>query len=133
MCFPGSCPASKGVAQMSYTVKLITPDEKNKLLKDYEDRLLYTHKADVYGCCIKLLTDIERLKNLWEDNFFSMSENTRSHGRLVVLEEPDELMSVSYEPYTKTAFLINVDYYGWIKRGALGMASDLLERENGNH
>ena len=116
---------------MSYTVKLITPDEKDKLLQDYEARFLYTSKADVYGCCIKLLTDIERVKNLWEDNFFSMSENTRSHGRVIVIEEAGEPMSVRYEAYTKTAFLVNVDYYGWIKSIALAVASDVLEDEHG--
>jgi hypothetical protein len=115
---------------MSYPVKLITPEEKDKLLQDYEERFLYTHKADVYGCCVKLLTDIERVKNLWEDNFFSMSENTRSHGRLVVLEEADEPMSVRYDPYTKTAFLVNVDYYGWIKSIALAVTGDVLEDEH---
>jgi len=116
---------------MSYTVKLITPDKKDKLIKGYEARFLYTSKADVYGCCIKLLTDIERVKNLWEDNFFNMSENTRSHGRVIVLEEEGEPMSVRYEAYTKTAFLVNVDYYGWIKSIALATASDVLEDEHG--
>jgi len=116
---------------LSYPVKLITLDEKDKLLQNYEDRFLYTSKADVYGCCVKILTDLERVKNLWEDNFFSMSENTRSHGRLIVLEEADLPMSVRYEPYTKTAFLVNVDYYGWIKSIALAVASDVLEDEHG--
>jgi hypothetical protein len=97
---------------MSYQVQLISLEEKNKLFRDSEDRFLYTSKADVYGCCVKLLTDVERVKNLWEDNFFNMSENTRSHGRLIVLEEAGEPMTVKYEPYTKTAFLVNVDYYG---------------------
>ena len=115
---------------MSYHVTLIAPDEKDRLLKNNEDRFLYTSKADVYGCCIKLLTDIERVKSLWEDNFFSMSENTRSHGRLIVLEEAGEEMSVRYEPYTKTAFLVNIDYYGWIKSIALAVASDVLEDEH---
>jgi hypothetical protein len=56
-----------------------------------------------------------------------MSENTRSHGRLIVLEEADKPMTIQYEPYTKTAFLINVDYYGWIKSIALATAGDILE------
>jgi len=115
---------------MSYHVTLIAPDEKDRLLQKNEDRFLYTSKADVYGCCIKLLTDIEQVKSLWEDNFFSMGENTRSHGRLIVLEEAGEEMSVRYEPYTKTAFLVNIDYYGWIKSIALAVASDVLEDEH---
>jgi hypothetical protein len=115
---------------VSYPVSLITLEEKDKLLQTYEARFLYTNKADVYGCCVKLLTDIEHVKNLWEDNFYSMSENTRSHGRVIVLEEAGEPMSVRYEPYTKTAFLINVDYYGWIKSIALSVAGDVLEDEH---
>jgi len=116
---------------MSYHVQLITLEEKDQLLKEYETQFLYTCKADVYGCCIKLLTDLEQLKNSWEDNFFSMNENTRSHGRLVVLEESGEPLTVKYEPYTKTAFLFNVDYYGWIKSIALAVAGDVLEDEHG--
>ncbi len=69
-----------------YSVQLISPQEKERLYQLYESQLLYSNKADVYGCCIKLLTELEHVKNEWTDNFFSMSENTRSHGRLIVLE-----------------------------------------------
>jgi hypothetical protein len=99
----------------TYPVELITPKQKEELITQYENRFLYTNKAEVYGCCMKLLTEIKQVKDDWEDNFFTMSENTRSHGRLIVLQEPNQPMTVKYDPYTKTAFLINVDYYGWIK------------------
>jgi hypothetical protein len=79
---------------------------------------------------VKLLTEVEHVKNQWEDNFYTMSENTRSHGRLIVLEEPDQPASVKYDPYTKTAFLTNIDYYGWIKSIALAVAGDVLEDEH---
>jgi hypothetical protein len=115
---------------MSYSVQLITPEEKDSLYQSYESRFLYTSKAEIYGCCVKLLTEIEHVKYQWEDNFYTMSENTRSHGRLIVLEEPGNPTSVKYEPYTKTAFLTNVDYYGWIKSIALAVASDILEDEH---
>jgi len=112
---------------MGYLVQLIDAEEKDRLYQEYEGRFLYTRKAEVYGCCIKLLTEVEYVKDRWEDNFYSMSEGVRSHGRLIVLEEPEQNMSVKYDPYTKTAFLINVDYYGWIKSIALAVASDVLE------
>lgn len=112
---------------LSYFVQLINPDEKEFLFRRYEDRILYTDKAEIYGCCIKLLTEVKRVKSEWEDNFYTMSENTRSHGRLVVLEEPNETTTIKYDPYTKTAFLVNVDYYGWIKSIALAIAGDVLE------
>jgi hypothetical protein len=114
----------------TYSVQIISPEEKNKLYQIYEDRFLYTNKAEIYGCCIKLLTEIEHVKNEWEDNFFTMGENTRSHGRLIVLEEPNQPISIKYDPYTKTAFLVNVDYYGWIKSIALAVAGDILEDEH---
>ena len=115
---------------MSYIVHLINPEDKERLFQNYESRLHYTCKADVYGCCIKLLTDSESIKNEWEDNFYSANENTRSHGRLVVLNEPNQPLSIQYDPYTKTAFLINVEYYGWIKSIALAVAGDLLEDDH---
>jgi hypothetical protein len=116
--------------KMSYIVRLINPEDKERLFQKYESRLHYTCKADVYGCCIKLLTDSESTKNEWEDNFFSANENTRSHGRLVVLNDPNQPLSIQYDPYTKTAFLINLDYYGWIKSIALAVAGDLLEDDH---
>jgi len=115
---------------MSYAVDLINPEEKDKLYERYEPRLLYTSKAEIYGCCVKILTDSEQTKNKWEDNFFTANENNRSHGRLIVLTEPGQPFSIKYDAYTKTAFLINVDYYGWVKSLALAVAGDVLEDEH---
>ena len=115
---------------MSYPIQLIGPEEKDQLFEKYHDKLLYTSKAMIYGCCIKLLTESEKVKNQWEDNFYSMSEDIRSHGRLIVLKEPNQPLNVKYDPYTKTAFLINVDYYGWVKSIALAVAGDVLEDEH---
>jgi hypothetical protein len=114
----------------SYRVQLIDVEEKDRLYEEYEKRYLYTRKASIYGCCIKLLTDEEYVKERWDDNFYSMSEDIRSHGRLIVMQKPGNELSVKYDPYTKTAFLINVDYYGWIKSLALAVAGDVLEDEH---
>jgi hypothetical protein len=114
----------------SYKVQLIDTSEKESLYHKYEKRYLYTRKASVYGCCIKLLTNSEYVKDRWDDNFYSMSEDVRSHGRLIVLEDLGREQSVQYDPYTKTAFLINVNYYGWIKSIALAVAGDVLEDEH---
>ncbi len=114
----------------SYRAQLIDAEEKDRLYEKYEKRFLYTRKASIYGCCIKLLTDVEYVKERWDDNFYSMSEDVRSHGRLIVIEEPGKELNVKYDPYTKTAFLVNVDYYGWIKSLALAVAGDVLEDEH---
>lgn len=113
-----------------YEVELIGAEEKDRLFERYEDRFLYTGKSEIYGCCIKILTDDERVMNRWEDNFYTMSENIRSHGRLVVLDEEAEGNKVKYDPLTKTAFLYNFEYYGWIKSITLAVAGDVLEDEH---
>ncbi len=118
------------MSKQPYSVELIDVNEKDRLYRKYEKRFLYTRKASVYGCCIKLLTDSAYMKDEWDDNFYTMSEDTRSHGRLIVLEESGQGLSVRYDPYTKTAFLVNVDYYGWIKSLALAVAGDVLEDEH---
>jgi hypothetical protein len=87
----------------------------------------------VYGCCIKFLTTNRQMKEMWEDNFYAMSENVRSHGRVVMIDLPEEGMKVLYEPVAKTAFLFNFDYYGWVKSIALAVAGDLLEDEHHIH
>jgi hypothetical protein len=114
-----------------YEVKLITPEEKENLFNLNLKRYLYTRKANIYGCCIKLLTELENVKDLWEENFYTMDENIRSHGRLIVLKEEGTPLDVKYDPYTNTAFLTNVDYYGWVKSIALAVAGDVMEDEHG--
>jgi len=70
-----------------YEVRLISIEERNRLMERYGDRFLYEEKADIYGCCIKLLTDLRYVKERWEESFYPMSASIRSHGRLVVVNE----------------------------------------------
>ncbi len=113
-----------------YKVKPISIEKKNALMEKYGERILYEERADIYGCCIKLLTDIKYVKERWEENFYPMSAHVRSHGRLVVTEENGEKLKVMYDQLSKTAILVNVDYYGWVKSIALSVASDILEDEH---
>jgi len=116
---------------LKYEIKLISIEEKDALMERYSDRFLYEERADIYGCCIKLLTDIRCVKERWEESFYSMSASIRSHGRLIVTNEDGGGQKFLYDPLSKTAFLINVDYYGWIKSIALSIAGDILEDEHG--
>ncbi|MEM4733181.1 MAG: aldolase [Candidatus Bathyarchaeia archaeon] len=100
-------------------------------MKKYCNRLLYEERADIYGCCVKLLTDIKYVKERWEESFYPMSAHVRSHGRLVVTNEENKEQQVLYDSLSKTAFLINIDYYGWVKSLALSVASDILEDSHG--
>ncbi|MCX8153329.1 MAG: aldolase [Candidatus Bathyarchaeota archaeon] len=114
-----------------YEVEIISIEDKEALMGKYSERLLYEERADIYGCCIKLLTDNKYLKERWEENFYPMSAYVRSHGRLIVTQEDGGEQRVLYDPLSKTAFLINVDYYGWVKSIALSVAGDILEDEHG--
>jgi len=75
------------------------------LLDKYGDRFLYEERADIYGCCIKLLTDVKYVKERWEESFYPMSAHVRSHGRLIVTNDENEGQGVLYDPLSKTAIL----------------------------
>ncbi len=113
-----------------YVVELIGVEEKDVLMGRFGDRFLFEERADIYGCCIKLLTDKREVKMRWEDNFYKMSSSVRSHGRLIVLDVEGEGCRVLYDSLSKTAFLFNIDYYGWVKSLALSVAGDILEDEH---
>jgi hypothetical protein len=116
---------------MGYTVILISIREKEALAERYFPRVRYELKSDVYGCCMKLLTDQRPLRETWSENLYNMSQNVRSHGRIYVFDDPqEEKDQVYYDPQSKTAFLLNMQYYGWIKSLALSVAGDMLEDEH---
>jgi len=117
--------------QSKYEIKLISIDERDRLMQRYGGRFLYEEKAEIFGCCIKLLTDLKYVKERWEESFYPMSSNIRSHGRLIVVNDESEVQKVLYDPLSKTAFLINIDYYGWVKSIALSVAGDILEDNHG--
>jgi hypothetical protein len=54
---------------MPYEVKIITPEEKDRLYEKYSNINFFSIKSEVYGCCIKLLTTNRQMKEMWEDNF----------------------------------------------------------------
>ncbi|WAC04851.1 MAG: aldolase [Methanoregula sp.] len=116
---------------MAYTITLITLEEKEDLAARLLPKVRYEVKSEIYGCCIKLLSDNPEIRDTWQENFYSMSQNVRSHGRLFVLADPAcPADTVYYDPYSKTAFLLNIHYYGWIKSLALACAGDILEDEH---
>ncbi|MGZ7121906.1 MAG: HPr kinase/phosphorylase, partial [Halobacteriota archaeon] len=97
----------------------------------YSTQIPYEVKSDVYGCCIKLLTGSRPVKERWGESFYFISQSIRSHGRMYVVNDSEEAQNrLCYDPQSKTAFLINVAYYGTIKSLALSVAGDILEDEH---
>jgi len=116
---------------MPYEVRLISMERKEELTERYSGQVLYELKSDIYGCCIKLLTGMVTIKNAWEESFYFASQSIRSHGRLYALQDPlEEDNLVYYDPQSKTCFLLNIDYYGWVKSLALSLAGDILEDDH---
>jgi len=113
-----------------YLVEQISIGKRDALFEEYKDRFLYEKKANIYGICIKLITDDVFIKDMWEENFFTMSENIRSHGRLLVTRDENKTLHVLYDEQSRTAILINIDYYGWVKSLALSVAGDVLEDDH---
>ncbi len=111
-----------------YEVELIEPEEKDRLIEEeYLENISFQRKANLAGMCIKLLTNVREFKDMWEDNFKFMSEDIRPHGRIFALETEDEEKKVLYEPISKTCFILNYEYYGYVKSIALATAGDFLE------
>ena len=109
-----------------YQVLQITPDKKDELLEKLKNRVFYEKKAELAGTCIKLNTDNHEFKDMWGDNFKQMSDYVRPHGRVFALSD-NEGFRVLYEPVSKTCFIFNSDYYGYVKSLALAVAGDFLE------
>ena len=116
---------------MGYEVEVIDRDTCDAYRRKYDDDSLFSAKADIGGVCVQLYTADRDHMEMWTDNFYAMSDHTRSHARLFCVTEPGAEMKVFFEPYTNTAFLINFDYYGWVKSIGLGIAGNILEESHG--
>lgn len=110
-----------------YEFEMITPEKKDELL-DGMDEKINIEKAYIHGMCIELITDIKEFKEFWQDNFHHISEHIRPHGRVIAISHPSYGKSkFLYEPASKTCFVMNCDYYGYVKSIALAVAADFLE------
>jgi len=115
-----------------YEVQKITLEEKEKLFSKIAAKPLYECKANIYGICVKLFTDSPEHKEMWEDNFHPMLDSIRPHARIFSIKSGKK-MKVKYEPTSKTVFIENCDYYGWIKSIGLGVAAEYLEDVRSEH
>lgn len=111
---------------MGYKIEIIDTNEKDKLIAELGDKLTYGLKADINGACIKLNTDVEDWKEEWQENWHPMPKWIHSHGRLYVTNRGGKEV-VKYDPLSKTCFIFDTDYYGYVKSVALAVAGDILE------
>jgi len=118
---------------------IISRKERDRLVARAEEALgneWYGWKASIDGFCMQLFTNSEHLYDFWVENWFSMSRETRSHGRLYAVLDPDFNGGQShayYNPETKTAIIFNTEYYGQVKSWALGITCDIAEDQHDIH
>jgi len=112
---------------MGYEVEIIDVDKASELRQRYKGLKSYSSKVDIFGLCVEFLTEDREHLKMWEDNFYSMSEDIRAHAKIYSINEPSCGMRVLFEPSSNAAFLFNFDYYGWIKSIALGISGNILE------
>jgi len=112
---------------MGYEVETIDADTSYELRSRYRGLKSYSSKVNISGLCVEFFTEDREHLKMWEDNFYSMSEEIRSHVKIYSIKDPSYEMKVLFEPSTNVAFLYNFDYYGWIKSIALGISGSILE------
>jgi serine kinase of HPr protein (carbohydrate metabolism regulator) len=117
----------------SYKVHLISQEKKEKEMKESFHSELYQKKADIHGTCVKLITDNEMFKEMWEDNFKPMLDGIRPHARIFVVSDKTKKLRVLYEPTSKTVIIKNCNYYGWVKSIALALVADFFEDFTSEH
>ena len=118
---------------------IISKKERDRLVAKAEKALgneWFGWKASIDGFCMQLFTNSEHLYDFWIENWFSMSRETRSHGRLYAVLDPNingGRPHAYYNPETKTAIIFNTEYYGQVKSWALGITCDIAEDQHDIH
>lgn len=118
---------------------IISRKERDRLVAKAEETLgneRYGWKVSIDGFCMQLFTNSEHLYDFWIENWFSMSRDTKSHGRLYAVLDQDfdgGRPHAYYNPETKTAIIFNTEYYGQIKSWALGVTCDIAEDQHDIH
>ena len=112
---------------MAYDVILIDRKRVAELNGKVSESNRFKAKADINGICIELSTPVKEYIDMWTDNFYSMSDRVRPHGRIFCIDDPGTDLHAEYDLPNYTVYLFNFDYYGWIKSVALGIAGNILE------
>lgn len=115
---------------MGYTKKIISILEKERLYQKSIPSIIFERKANISGGCLHLYSDSEEWEDQWDENWFFIDENIRSHAKLFSIESGSLAKGTStvlYDPKSRTAFFKNNNYYGWLKSVALALMGDVLE------
>jgi len=118
--------------------------KKRDELVDYCKQFVqYEDDAWFNGLNIRLCTNMYHVHDFWCDNWWPYSSSVMPHGLVYVVDDDGKLGPKDmyekpivkpeinaggvYNPETRTAIILNTDYYGQTKSTSLGLAADILE------
>jgi len=113
-----------------YVKKIISIHEKERMYQKHLPNIIFERKANISGGCLHFYSDSEEWEDQWDENWFFIDENLRSHAKLFSIKSGSDakgIPTVYYDPLSRTAFFENNDYYGWLKSVALSLMGDVFE------
>ena len=113
-----------------YAKKIISIEEKEKLYKKYLPSIIFERKANVSGGCLHLYSDSMEWEDQWDENWYFIDENIRSHAKIFSVRSGSDakgIPTVKYDPISRTVFFESNNYYGWLKSVALALMGDVFE------
>ncbi len=121
----------------------ISVETRDELVAHCEKLAKYVDNAYFNGLNIRLYTNIEHIHDFWRENWWSYSHTVMPHGMVYTIDDggetnirdyydgpmknPDINAGGLYNTETKTAIVLNQDYYGHTKPSGLGIAADIFE------
>lgn len=110
----------------------ISIDKRDAIVAEAESQLKFDHyfewNANISGVIIQLRTNNRHLYDFWVENWFpaQLEADLEPHGIIYAVDNvPGREPYVFYNSDSKTAVLFNTDFYGALRRIAVGMVSDL--------
>ena len=113
-----------------YVKKIISIEEKERLYKKYIKSIIFERKANISGGCLHLYSDSEEWEDQWDENWYFIDENIRSHAKIFSVNSGSNakgIPTVKYDPISRTLFFENNNYYGWLKSVALALMGNVFE------
>ncbi|MBF8303918.1 MAG: hypothetical protein HW399_293 [Dehalococcoidia bacterium] len=146
MAIKSNLKAVRGISNITTAIKARVDSRTNLTKAEIDDKVdlaranmpydhLYSWNANINGVIIRLITNNYHLADFWIDNWFPTPlEGVEPHGCIfAVTGIPDQPPFAYYCSETKTAVMLNSDYYGQVKSWALGIVADIMEMQHNIH
>ena len=117
-------------SKSGYLKKIISIDEKEERYRRCIKSIVFERKANISGGCLHLYSDSDEWEDQWDENWYFIDENIRSHAKIFSIRSGAKAKgkpTVHYDPVSRTAFVENNNYYGWLKSVALALMGDVFE------